>query len=84
MLAVIHPSPTKRKPVVARPDPDLLFHGRELSLEKKKNRLRDVPESLTRPPADLGGTMRSSTFIGGAGGSRQKKKRANSVLFGSS
>lgn len=48
----------------------------------------DVPESLTRPPADLGSTMTrpSSAAFGGSGGlgSRQKKKRANSVLFGSS
>ena len=52
-MAVIHPSPKKKRPVHRRTSIDLELVADAARQHAREDQRREIPESLTRPPAEL-------------------------------
>ena len=77
-LAVIHPAvrDRRRAPIKATPDMEKEINISPARIAAKENKVKDIPESLLRPPVTVG--------RGGSSASKKRKQRPVSVEFGGS
>ena len=60
-MAVIHPSPKKKKPVRAKPPPNFELLADQARRFTKVSTVKEVPEHLTRPPVEISSKKRTQS-----------------------
>ncbi len=82
-MAVIHPSPTKKRAPYAPPTPDLTIGSRTAKMTERDTQRKQLPEHLIRPSLDTSSTevamdkkMRKSQASASPGKGNKGKKRS--------
>ena len=60
VLAVIHPSPTKKRPPVRKADLEFELEGSPARLLKKQHTHKEIPEHLMKPPIEATPTRQAT------------------------